>query len=459
MGRVIVIIGAGFSGTSLAVRLLKRPQQVSHVVLVERGGAFGRGIAYADRPHPFLLNVPASRLSAEASEPQQFLEYARRTHPEAGGEDFLPRSLYGAYLSQLLDEAEQGRAPGLRFDRLGDEVVDVRRAAKGAFSVHFAGREPLRADVVVLACGNPPASWMPWTDRLKDHPAVRENPWDLPTPTREQTVLIVGNGLTMADVALALSADDTEAPRLVTVSRRGLVPQPQTEFRTRSLDHEGAALLAHTHSLRRLLATFRSLVHRLELHGGDWREAITYLRGLAPRIWRELPLSERARFVRHLQAHWDVHRHRLPPAVALRLRELQAMGKLTVNAGRIQSAVAQGARVRVTWQPRGVAPARHLLADYIINASGPDFVLERSREPLLHSLRSQGLIAADALRLGIRTGEHCACVDSFGQASRSLFYVGPMLRADHWEATAATELRDHAQRLAHHLATRGEPAG
>jgi hypothetical protein len=26
-----------------------------------------------------------------------------------------------------------------------------------------------------------------------------------------------------------------------------------------------------------------------------------------------------------------------------------------------------------------------------------------------------------------------------------------MLRADHWEATAVTELRGHAERLAHHL--------
>jgi uncharacterized NAD(P)/FAD-binding protein YdhS len=71
---------------------------------------------------------------------------------------------------------------------------------------------------------------------------------------------------------------------------------------------------------------------------------------------------------------------------------------------------------------------------------------------LIHSLRMQGLIVADALRLGIRTGRHGACVDSFGQPSSRLFYLGPMLRADHWEATAATELRDHAQSLAQHLA-------
>ena len=33
-------------------------------MLIERGGAVGRGVAYADRGFPYLLNVPASRMSA-----------------------------------------------------------------------------------------------------------------------------------------------------------------------------------------------------------------------------------------------------------------------------------------------------------------------------------------------------------------------------------------------------------
>jgi hypothetical protein len=34
-----------------------------------------------------------------------------------------------------------------------------------------------------------------------------------------------------------------------------------------------------------------------------------------------------------------------------------------------------------------------------------------------------------------------------------------MLRAKHWEATAATELRDHARQLASHLVERSGGAG
>ncbi len=34
--------------------------------------------------------------------------------------------------------------------------------------------------------------------------------------------------------------------------------------------------------------------------------------------------------------------------------------------------------------------------------------------------------------------------------------LGPLLRAAHWEATAATELRNHAEHLARHLVTSGD---
>jgi uncharacterized NAD(P)/FAD-binding protein YdhS len=92
----------------------------------------------------------------------------------------------------------------------------------------------------------------------------------------------------------------------------------------------------------------------------------------------------------------------------------------------------------------------------VVNATGPDYALRRSADPLLNSLRAAGLVSEDALDLGLRTALHGACVDAQGIASRHLYYLGPMLRADHWEATAATELRNHAEKLAAHLVGRGD---
>jgi uncharacterized NAD(P)/FAD-binding protein YdhS len=288
---------------------------------------------------------------------------------------------------------------------------------------------------------------------VRDHEAYRHDPRELPkTLAAKDSVLIVGNGLTMADAALALTQDTNRAPVLHTISRRGLVSLPQTRFRPSAVRDDGEALLACAHSLRRVLAKTRELAYEVENRGGDWREVVTFVRHLAPTLWRRLPVVERRRFVRHLQAHWDIHRHRLPPQLGARIATLRRNGQLRVNAGRIDSVTAAGAQLRVSWRPRGSGSAATLTVDLIVNATGPDYALRRSVDPLLNSLRTAGLVSEDPLNLGLRTARHGACVDSQGRASEHLYYLGPMLRADHWEATAATELRDHAERLAAHLA-------
>ena len=79
MRNAIVIVGAGFCGTVLAANLLRRPPpEATDVVLVERGATMGRGVAYAAREFPYLLNVPAARLSADSQDPLQFLRFAQR---------------------------------------------------------------------------------------------------------------------------------------------------------------------------------------------------------------------------------------------------------------------------------------------------------------------------------------------------------------------------------------------
>jgi uncharacterized NAD(P)/FAD-binding protein YdhS len=264
-------------------------------------------------------------------------------------------------------------------------------------------------------------------------------------------VLIVGNGLTMVDAALALSADPRRVPNLYTLSRRGLIPQTQTAFKPSLACGNGEELLAATSSMRSLLRACRKLTREVQAAGGDWREAITFVRHFAPQLWGRLPRAERARFVRHVQPHWDVHRHRLPPPLAQRLAQLRDCGKLRINAGRVHEVIPQGDRLRVSWRGRGRREGTTLTVDAVVNATGPDYALERSREPLLRSLHAQGLIAHDDLHLGIRTDPSGACMSADGERTEDLYYLGPMLRADYWEATAVAELRGHAERLAQHL--------
>ena len=122
------------------------------------------------------------------------------------------------------------------------------------------------------------------------------------------------------------------------------------------------------------------------------------------------------------------------------------------RSGRIRQLLPEGDELRVVWRRRGSGENESFAVNAVINATGPDYSIRRSTDPLFRSLCDQGLVSADDLDLGLRTGENGACVSADGAPSRELFYLGPMLRADHWEATAAPELRAHAERLARHLA-------
>ena len=458
MRKTLVIVGAGFSGTVLAVNLLRRPPSGgADIVLIERGGVMGRGVAYAAHEFPYLLNVPAARSSADSRDPLQFLRFAQARLPNVDGEDFLPRAFYGDYLQDLLLLAEREAPPHARLIRVFGAVTGIAPGAGAAPAAEFADRAPIHGDALILALGSPSVPAPSWAEKLNGHAAVHRDPRNLPdTLGAEHSVLIVGNGLTMADAASVLSRHPGRVPTLHTISRRGLLPKTQSVFQRRAVRGGGDALLASVHSLRELLRASRGLVREVEKLGGDWREAITFIRGLVPDLWRHLPEAERRRFLRHLQVHWETYRHRLPPQISERLENLRRSGKLNVRAGRIQDVIPlDGRRLAVTWRPRGSGATARLIVDMIVNATGPNYNIERSKDPLITSLRTLGLVSPDPLRFGVRTARFGACVDVRGRESAHLYYLGPMLRADHLDATAAAELTRHAERLAEHLAGRG----
>ena len=428
MRKTFVIVGAGFSGTVLASNLLRKPPpEGADIVLVERSDTMGRGVAYAAHEHRYLLNVPAARLSADSRDPLQFLRFAKSRLPTVAAGDFLPRALYGDYLQDLLLQAERAARADTRLQRVFGEVTAVLPVENGRrLSAQIAGRAAVAGDVIVLAFGNPSAPLPGWAHQVREHAAFRHDPRDLPdTLSAQHSVLIVGNGLTMADAASRLSRHADRVPTLHTISRRGLIPKPQTNFHPDAVRGSGEALLSHARSLRQLLRACRILAGEIEELGGDWRELISFIRHLAPALWRRMPHAERRRFVRHLQVHWDIHRHRLPPQLTERLEDLKRSGKLRIGAGRIEAVVAQDRRLRVSWRPRGSQASAEMTVDMIVNATGPNYDIERSDDALVNSLRAAGLVTPDALSLGIRTAQFGACVDIHGQRQRASILFGP----------------------------------
>jgi uncharacterized NAD(P)/FAD-binding protein YdhS len=238
------------------------------------------------------------------------------------------------------------------------------------------------------------------------------------------------------------------------ISRHGLLPLAQSTPRNTVLSGSDVPLQQEAHSLRKLTRTVISLAAAVEEAGGEWHEVVALLRPLSPTIWAALADTERRRFLRHVQPYWDIHRHCLPAFIAEHLQELRQSGQLQITAGRIEWLQTSGEQIRVAWRPRGDAAIQEATFDGVINAIGPDYRLRTARDPLLRSLFESGIVTADPHSLGIRTDAHCAVIGVNDQPHPHLYYLGPMLRAAHWEATAVPELRGHAERLAAQLAAR-----
>jgi uncharacterized NAD(P)/FAD-binding protein YdhS len=438
----IAIVGAGFCGTATAINLLQQPHvEPLRIVLIDRD-RHARGTAYADHPSSYLLNVPAARMSASSSDPLDFLRFAQRTMPAVTAEDFLPRSRYGEYLEEKLSTAERAAAPHVRLERIRGEVrcLEVWRPSH-TFILGFQDGHEMTATKVVLALGNPPPAPLPGTDETGE--SVRA----------DETVLLVGTGLTMADIVASTMQTGHVPARMYAISRHGLVPPRQTAFRNSHAEFDPLPLLRSAAiSVRQLFHLVREISRQTEQRGGDWREAIAFVRSVAPTLWSRLPSRERARFLRHIRAYWDVHRHRLPPSTRAAVDELRAAQRLIVHAGRIVRLEPKANQVRVIWRPRGQEESAVLVVDRVINCTGPDYRCAASRDPLVRDLIANGLIQPDALGTGLRTAANGGLVNLFGRATRGLYYIGPMLRADHWEATAVQELRGHAESLAQELA-------
>jgi uncharacterized NAD(P)/FAD-binding protein YdhS len=265
------------------------------------------------------------------------------------------------------------------------------------------------------------------------------------------SVLLVGTGLTAYDAVLRL-LDQGHLGPITMLSRRALLPQPHREQET----PPAAGLvppdfLSGISRLRAQLREVRALVRRAAAEGHDWRDVIGGLRGQTPRLWAQLDLRARGQFLRHLMPFWDTHRHRAAPAIFKRIRAAMDSGQLTVLQGRLVDAMERGGRVDVTWRPRGATAPTVGVFEAVINCTGPSSNLHRVRDPLITQLRDDGALTVDPHALGLHVDDAYRLVDKDGGVLPHVRYVGPLLKAQHWEATAVPELRVHARQVVDRL--------
>lgn len=452
--RTILIIGAGFSGAVTAAQLVRKGKGSElRIILLNRSGRMARGLAYGTQSPDHILNVPAGNMTALDGEPDHFLQFARSVNPAFGPGSFVSRGIYGDYLENLLEEAEAASLTGVNLERVSGEVASIETTHRAdGCRVTLLDGEIFDVDRVVLAFGHFPSSQPHVVDsRFYNSARYLRDPWNVPaieTIPPNARVLLLGSGLTAVDVATTLlNANDKRTITLI--SRRGLLPKSHRSGPVPSVVPPLPGAFDEAPSnVRRQLRAFRSHIQSLENGGEDWREALNALRVRTPELWQALPFHERRRFLRHLQPYWDNHRHRAAPSAHERFAVAIDTGAVTIHSGRVLAFEESSEAVLVQFTPRGAHEPRCLEVDYVINCIGPSSDLRSVDNPLIRQLIAEGLIKSDQLSLGLELADNGAVIGADGTVSDRLFYVGPLLKAKYWEATAVPELRRHAAQLA-----------
>ena len=443
--RVVAVIGAGAAGTLTAARLAReagtRGQGVD-LLLVDPSPQTGRGVAYgADHPQ-HRLNVPAGRISALPEHPDDFVRWLRENRdPQAHPYDFATRQDYGSYLASVLADALVASRGEAHLERVHERATGVARQGNrvrlrtGALGVRWV-------DAVVLATGDgpPAARWAP--PALARSRRFVANPWApgaLARVPADVDVLLVGTGLTMVDVAVAL---DRPGRVLHAVSRNGLLPQPHSP-RPPTAASPPPELPDGELTAAQLDAAVRAHVDEAVRLHGDWRPAVDSLRPITQDLWRRLPDAERATFVASYQRSWDVVRHRMAPAAADALQELRDAGRLQVRAGQVVDVAECHGGLDATLDDGQV---RHVGA--VVNCTGPSADVQASSDPLLLDLLSTGASRPGPLGMGLATDSEGRVLAADGTPQPWLWTLGAPRRGDLWESVAMPEIRVQARAVA-----------
>lgn len=431
----VAVIGAGFSGRMLLAQLVRRHPRPAALALSLSDPRLdiAPGRAWDDASGLWSANVPAANLSAWPDRPDDFVDWwaqACTTDPADLRHAYAARATYGEYLREVWRQT-LARSGAVVLE-LPLAVTTLTRHGAHWQLTHIDGRR-LLARQVVLATGNPPPP--PLAGQAAADPRILD-PLDvegMTTLSSGARVLILGSGLSAVD-ALQSLFQRRHRGSITLLSRHGLLPAAHAEVPAGRAEWDPKRLGDGARSaLRAVRAMLRS--------GQDWRRVIDGLRPHTVALWRRWSTTERARFLRHLRAIWDVHRHRAAGVVHHQVFDGIAEHPVERLTGRLLRIDSVAAELQVQWQPRGSAAAATIACDIVVNATSASAL----QSPLLQSLLACGTVRADPLGLGLQ-------LDDVGHSGEiGLHALGPLARARDWEATAIPELRLQAATLAQSL--------
>jgi uncharacterized NAD(P)/FAD-binding protein YdhS len=323
-------------------------------------------------------------------------------------------------------------------------AIGVCEESGGRYRAFLEGGPPIGADVVLLAT----AYGLPSAGAYGALP-----PYEVIDRQRlagAKSMALIGSGLTMVDVLIGARRDGFSGTATV-FSRRGQLPQPHAP---KGVVPREVALPRSKH-ISLLTAAVRLACEVAETHGTPWQAIINGIRPSLQEIWQGLPVTEQARFLRHLRPFWDAHRHRLPMEVHAAVQSEFNTNRAVLLQARVTDVERHGEGFRLAFKRRGSNASEAVETELAFDCRGhaPDL-----RSLLIENLISQGLARADAHGLGLSVAPNGLVQGADGCPRRGLFALGPLGQGSLWEITAVPEIVVQADKAARAIAALHTPA-
>jgi len=464
MSLTIAIIGGGYIGCAAAIQLSRQASQPLEIAIIEPAANLGSGVAFAADDPDHRLNAPTRVHFLYPENTESFGEWhaasgTRDSDPESLddlGRVFARRADFGKYVARELANHRRKNPSGSIITHYRDTATGLTPQDSGWSVKLKSGDEIDAAVVLVTPCNLSPTVPAPFRNH-GEHPAIYANPWDLKRlgdMAPDARVLIVGTGLTMADVTVTLMRDGPER-RITAISRRGLFPQPQRRHPPSESVWEALTqaipAFVERHNLPKtvsaILRAHRADITALAEQGIEWQVAFDELRDAAHCLWPNLPAAEQQRYFRHLSPWYETHRFRLPPQTGAKLEAWQKNGRLEYRAGFITNVANEGNNLRVGLRARGQTAVDEERFDAVVNCTGPERDPTKTGNPFLIQLVKCGLATASPFAMGLEVDGDCRSLATDGTALESLRILGPLTRSRFGEINGIPTIAQQVYRI------------
>lgn len=482
-GYRVAVIGGGPAGVSFStclVRHLLSQKRTSSLICIDvfDPGEIGAGLPYQEDYEGLLLNVRANAMIVDDSVIGSFKDWciANNLNSYLNGEEYLPRSHFGAYLRAIFFKiGELVSSTNIKLNHIREEVIDIDKG--DFFKVKVSNGDVYSYDFVILCVGN---------SRPKDNYGlsgckgyinnpypVKEKIFDLP---QESEVAILGASLTAIDVVISLIEHGHKA-KIRMYSRHGSFPSVKgiyvkhtmkfltTEAINVLLDKKRQISIRDIYRLfRKEIKSIGGSIKQIFMHRSPssninqyltneifnasfeskWQAVLIETNEVVELCWHRLKADDKTYWLKKMHSLWLAKRCPMPLGNAKKIKSAIDSGQLEIISN-IHFLKPKNNRFEI------VSEKYAFDYQYIINATGPSKNIEDDSSMLITNLLNKGYLQPNKWGGVLVDFDNASAVNVYGEKDDLFKVIGHLTCGTYYYTSSFTMISKKANKLAEAL--------